>query len=71
MKTILSGEKTSGIRKQLAGANYSFEADYPGKSLRRQPVQTFYEGAHLFKADSVTNFGLLANKSLTDRKSVV
>lgn len=66
MKTILSDEKTSGILKQLAGANYSFEADYPGKSLRRQPVQTFYEGAHLFKADSVKNFGLLANKSLTD-----
>ena len=61
MKTILSDEKTSGILKQLARANYSFEADYPGKSLRRQPVQTFYEGAHLFKADSVKNFGLFLN----------
>lgn len=66
MKTILSDEKTSGILKQLAGANRSFEENYPGKSLRRQPVQTFYEGAHLFKADSAKNFGLLANKSLTD-----
>ncbi|SVB99499.1 uncharacterized protein METZ01_LOCUS252353, partial [marine metagenome] len=33
MKTILSDEKTSGILKKLAGANYSFEANYPGKSL--------------------------------------
>ena len=66
MKTILSDEKTSGILKLLAGANRSFEENYPGKSLRRQPVQTFYEGAHLFKADSAKNFGLLANKSLTD-----
>ncbi|MBT3213357.1 MAG: phosphoenolpyruvate kinase, partial [Deltaproteobacteria bacterium] len=52
--------------KQLAGANRSFEENYPGKSLRRQPVQTFYEGAHLFKAESAKNFALLANKSLTD-----
>ena len=66
MKTILSDEKTSGILKQLAGANRSFEENYPGKSLRRQPVQTFYEGAHLFKAESAKNFALLANKSLTD-----
>ena len=66
MKSILDQNKTSGILKQLAGANRSFEENYPGKSLRRQPVQTFYEGAHLFKADSAKNFGLLANKSLTD-----
>ena len=66
MKTILSDEKTSGILKLLAGANRSFEENYPGKSLRRQPVQTFYEGAHLFKAESAKNFALLANKSLTD-----
>ena len=66
MKTILSDEKTSGILKLLAGANRSFEENYPGKSLRRQPVQTFYEGAHLFKADSAKNFAQLANKSLTD-----
>ena len=66
MKTILSDEKTSGILKLLAGANRSFEENYPGKSLRRQPVQTFYEGAHLFKAESAKNIGQLANKSLTD-----
>jgi len=66
MKSILDQNKTSGILKQLAGANRSFEENYPGKSLRRQPVQTFYEGAHLFKADSAKNFAQLANKSLTD-----
>ena len=66
MKSILDQNKTSGILKQLAGANRSFEENYPGKSLRRQPVQTFYEGAHLFKAESAKNFALLANKSLTD-----
>ena len=66
MKSILDQNKTSGILKQLAGANRSFEASYPGNSLRRQPVQTFYEGAHLFKAESAKNIGQLANKSLTD-----
>ena len=66
MKSILDQNKTSGILKQLAGANRSFEENYPGKSLRRQPVQTFYEGAHLFKAESAKNFAQLANKSLTD-----
>lgn len=66
MKTILNDERVSVILKQLGSANSSFENNYPGKNLRRQPVQTFYEGAHLFKADSAKNFGKLANESLTD-----
>ncbi|MDE0792180.1 MAG: phosphoenolpyruvate kinase, partial [SAR324 cluster bacterium] len=66
MKTILSDERIFRILKQLGGANSSFENNYPGKNLRRQPVQTFYEGAHLFKADSAKNFGKLANKNFAN-----
>ena len=66
MKTILSDKRTSGILKQLGAANRSFENNYPGNNLRRQPVQTFYEGAHLFKADSAKNFGKIAKKSFVD-----
>ena len=66
MKTILSDERISVILKRLGSANSSFENNYPGKNLRRQPVQTFYEGAHLFKADSAKNFGKLANKNFSD-----
>ena len=66
MKTILSDEKTTGILKELGGANRYFENNYPGKNLRRQPVQTFYEGAHLFKADSAKKFGKLAHKNFAN-----
>ena len=66
MKTILANKRTSGILNQLEGANRTFESNYPGKTLRRQPVQTFYEGAHLFKADSAKKYGQLAQKSLVD-----
>ena len=66
MKTILSTKRTSGILNQLAGANRTFEENYPGTSLLRQPVHTFYEGAHLFEADSAKEIGKLANKSLND-----
>ena len=66
MKTILSDERTTGILKELRSANRYFENNYPGKNLRRQPVQTFYEGAHLFKADSAKKFSNLANKSFAN-----
>ena len=66
MKNILTSDRTSGILSQLSGANQSFESDYPGKSLLRQPVHTIYGGAHLFEADSAKEIGKLANKSLND-----
>src|SRR4051812_45792936 len=38
------------IISRLREANTKFMAQYPGESERRQPVQTVYGGAHLFKA---------------------
>ena len=66
MKNILTSDRTSGILNELAGANQSFESDYPGKSLLRQPVHTIYGGAHLFKTDTAQKMGKLAIKNLND-----
>ena len=66
MKNILTSDCTSGILNELADANLSFEAIYPGKSLQRQPVHTIYGGAHLFKADTAQKMGKLAKKCLAD-----
>ena len=66
MKNILTSDRTSGILSQLSGANQSFESDYPGKSLLRQPVHTIYGGAHLFKTDTAQKLGKLAIKNLND-----
>ena len=37
---------------------------YPGERAARQPVHTFYGGAHLFKADTIPRLGELALRSL-------
>ena len=66
MKNILTSDRTSGILNELADANQSFESDYPGKSLLRQPVHTIYGGAHLFKTDTAQKMGKLAIKNLND-----
>ena len=66
MKNILTSDRTSGILSKLSGANRSFESDYPGKSLLRQPVHTIYGGAHLFKTDTAKKMGKLAIKNLND-----
>ncbi len=66
MKNILTSDRTSGILSQLSSANQSFESDYPGKSLLRQPVHTIYGGAHLFKTDTAPKIGKLAIKNLND-----
>ncbi len=52
MKNILRPDQTSEILSQLSVANKSFDSNYPGKSLQRQPVHTIYGGAHLFKAET-------------------
>ena len=62
MKNILTSDRTSGILNELGDANQSFESDYPGKSLLRQPVHTIYGGAHLFKTDTAQKMGKLAKK---------
>jgi len=48
----------------LAAANGAFMRTYPGERAARQPVHTFYGGAHLFKADTIPRLGELALRSL-------
>jgi len=52
------------VLSSLKGANDRFAAWYPGESPARQPVQTVYGGAHLFKADDVenTDYSLMTNQ---------
>src|SRR5690242_171137 len=64
MKTTLTTEATSAIRKRLEAANGAFAKRYPGESAARQPVHTVYGGAHIFKADCATKLGSVAQKSL-------
>ena len=66
MKNILASKRTSRILKKLAESNSSFESNYPGNPLKRQPVHTVYGGAHLFKLDTAERIGKLAQNSLAD-----
>ena len=66
MKNILRPDQTSEILSQLSVANKSFDSNYPGKSLQRQPVHTIYGGAHLFKAETAQKMGQLALNNLAD-----
>ena len=50
----------------LTLANREFADTHRGESGRRQPVHTFYGGAHLFTADGARKLGALAEKSLID-----
>jgi hypothetical protein len=50
----------------LAGANRAFARAYPGERPDRQPVHTFYGGAHLFKADTARRVGELAARSMAE-----
>jgi citrate lyase beta subunit len=52
--------------KELTAANREFALTHPGESGRRQPVHTFYGGAHLFKWDVVRRLGSLAERALTE-----
>jgi len=53
----------------LTRANLEFARLHPGESGKRQPVHTFYGGAHLFKADVARRLGSLAERSLTEYAS--
>src|SRR5580658_8047130 len=51
---------------KLASANREFSRRYPGEFPRRQPVHTFYGGAHLFRADTCRKLGVLAERALAE-----
>jgi len=50
----------------LDKANIRTAAQFPGDSPARQPVHTFYGGAHLFKADAAQRLGASALKTLQE-----
>ena len=57
-------ETEQRILESLKKSNERFTENYPGDPMERQPVHTFYGGAHLFKADTVKKLGQLALHSL-------
>src|SRR6266404_3065378 len=50
----------------LAAANQEFARTHPGESGRRQPVHVVYGGAHLFKSDTCSRLGTLAQHALAE-----
>ncbi len=69
MKISLSEAALAAAIEPLASSNAEFNARYPGETGRRQPVHTVYGGAHLFRADSATRLGKVAERSLTENAS--
>ena len=51
---------------ELKKANERFEHWYPGELPDRQPVQTVYGGAHLFKAEGAARLGEVALRNLQE-----
>ena len=56
----LDEKSISGILDNLSKANLKLKAIYPGDRPDRQPVQTVYGGAQLFKSTSIKRMGELA-----------
>ena len=54
------------ILVRLRKANRDNGRLYPGEDHARQPVHTFYGGAHLFKSDSIGKLGTAARLALED-----
>src|SRR5436853_1698607 len=69
MRISLSDAALAGVIKPLTSANAKFNARYPGETGRRQPVHTVYGGAHLFRADSASRLGKVAERALVENAS--
>src|SRR5260221_10818021 len=66
MSTSLTPESLQPILWSLASANGVFNKMFPGEPGARQPVQTVYGGAHLFKSDTAPKLGAIALRSLDE-----
>src|SRR5215471_12944967 len=66
MKTTLESGAFINATPELSKANAAFRSSYPGDTGRRQPVHTFYGGAHLFRADATERLGALARRVLAE-----
>lgn len=56
----------NSVLKGLKDANDRFMTWYPGESPARQPVQTVYGGAHLFKSDAAAKLGEVSLRNLME-----
>jgi len=66
MDTTLSPAVLRPLYERLARVNLAQTMMYPGDRPSRQPVHTFYGGAHLFTADTPAKLGALARRNLTE-----
>ena len=66
VKRSLSQAAVKGLLRPLGRAWKSYVAAFPGEPQERQPVHSFYGGAHLFKADTAKKLGELSLKALKE-----
>ena len=66
MKTTLSAEAMQALAAQLIPANAATARHYRGETGKRQPVDTVYGGAHLFRADTAQRLGTTALRTLQE-----
>jgi len=60
MKTTFTPEALDQIVREVSRANAAHDALFSGDSAERQPVHTFYGGAHLFKPETPARLGAVA-----------
>ena len=67
MKTSFTADILDPIAADLSQANAGHDARFPGDSADRQPVQTVYGGAHLFKTETTATLGSLASRFMREQ----
>ncbi len=66
MKTTLDQQDFISLTSNLIQRNQEVDFIFPGDSAERQPVQTVYGGAHLFKSDTSQKLSKLSLKFLDE-----
>lgn len=66
MKMTLGADVLKPIDRELTAALGRFNKQFPGESPARQPIQTLYGGAQIFKADTASKLGAVALRSLEE-----
>jgi hypothetical protein len=69
MKRTLHEDFIARVSAPLRPAHEKFLNRYPGFSAERQPIHTYYVGAHDFQADTASRAGALALQSLDNYAS--
>ena len=64
MNLMMSEKDLDQMKSNLSGFNEAVDAMYPGDSADRQPVQTVYGGAHLFKSNTAKKLSELSIRFL-------